>query len=170
MHGARITIVLTDKVTKIVPALWPDHRGIVEELFREYSNSIGVDICFQGFEQELVNLPGKYADPYGCVLLAFVEDKLAGCGALRPLDNATCEMKRLYVRSEWRGHQIGRRLVESLVVFAKTAGYAQLRLDTLHTMHTARALYQSLGFQPIAPYYDNPLDAVVYLELKLAGN
>ena len=76
---------------------------MVEKLFREYSNSIGVDICFQGFEQELANLPGKYAEPKGCVLLAFVDDKLAGCGALRPLDAATCEMKRLYVRSAFRG-------------------------------------------------------------------
>ena len=142
---------------------------MVEELFREYSNSIGVDICFQGFEQELANLPGKYAAPNGCVLLAFVEDKLAGCGALRPLDEATCEMKRLYVRSAFRGHHIGRTLVESLIDVAKVAGYEKMRLDTLQTMQAAQTLYLSLGFQPIAPYYDNPLDAVVYLELQLAG-
>ena len=142
---------------------------MVEELFREYSNSIGVDICFQGFEQELANLPGKYAAPNGCVLLAFVEDKLAGCGALRPLDEATCEMKRLYVRSAFRGHHIGRTLVESLIDAAKVAGYEKMRLDTLQTMQAAQTLYLSLGFQPIAPYYDNPLDAVVYLELQLAG-
>ena len=142
---------------------------MVEKLFREYSNSIGVDICFQGFEQELANLPGKYAEPKGCVLLAFVDDKLAGCGALRPLDAAICEMKRLYVRSAFRGHHIGRALVESLIDVAKVVGYEKMRLDTLQTMQAAQTLYESVGFQPIAPYYDNPLDAVVYLELKLAG-
>ena len=105
-----------------------------------------------------------------CALpISFLEDKVAGCGALRPLDAATCEMKRLYVRSEFRRHNVGRSLVESLIEAATTAGYAQMRLDTLQTMQAAQALYLSLGFQPIAPYYDNPLDAVVYLELKLAG-
>ena len=169
MPGIRITIVPTN-LPKITPAVWPEHRNVVEELFREYSSSIGVDICFQGFEQELANLPGKYAAPQGCVLLAFVDGKLAGCGALRPLDAATCEMKRLYVRSEFRGHHLGRALVESLVDVAKVVGYEKMRLDTLQTMQAAQTLYKSLGFQPIDPYYDNPLDAVVYLELKLAGN
>ncbi len=157
-------------MAKIIPVVWPEHRNIVEELFREYSNSIGVDICFQGFEQELANLPGKYAAPGGCVLLAYADDNVAGCGALRPLDAATCEMKRLYVRSEFRGHHLGRALVESLIDVANAAGYQKMRLDTLQTMKAAQALYLSFGFQPIAPYYDNPLDAVVYLELKLAGN
>ncbi len=168
MPGIRITTVPTN-LPKITPAVWPEHRNVVEELFREYASSIGVDICFQGFEQELANLPGKYAAPQGCVLLAFVEGKLAGCGALRPLDVATCEMKRLYVRSEFRGHHFGRNLVESLIDVAKVVGYEKMRLDTLQTMQAAQTLYESVGFQPIAPYYDNPLDAVVYLELKLAG-
>ena len=141
----------------LLEASWPGHCPLVVELFREYANSIGVDICFQGFEQELAALPGKYAAPDGCVLLAVEDTSSVGCVALRPLAEGICEMKRLYVRPNYRGRQVGRLLADAVIAKAKAAGYSALRLDTLTTMKAAQAMYASLGFKPIAPYYHNPL-------------
>ena len=152
---------------RIVEAAWPDHRETVVAMFREYAASINADICFQGFEEELASLPGKYACPAGCVLLAFVNDDLAGCGAMRPLAEGACEMKRLYVRPGFRGRDIGRELAEALIEKARVAEYQTMRLDTLATMTTAQALYATLGFKPTAAYYNNPIAGTVYLELAL---
>ena len=137
------------------------------ELFLEYAAWLKVDLCFQGFDQELAALPGKYAPPQGRLLLAGAEGELAGCIALRPLEPGMGEVKRLYVRPAFRGRGIAKKLAEELIAAARAIGYARLRLDTLAFMREAAALYRSLGFVDIAPYYDNPLPGVVYMELKL---
>lgn len=139
----------------------------VRTLFEEYAASLDVDLCFQGFPAELAGLPGDYAPPSGCLLLARVLGAPAGCVAMRPLEPGLCEMKRLYVRPGFRGAGVGRRLVEAVVDAARTAGHGSMRLDTLATMASAQALYRSLGFQPIAPYRHNPLPGTTFLELTL---
>lgn len=142
-------------------------RGI----FREYAASLQVDLCFQDFATELAELPGVYAAPRGMLLMAFVGDALAGCCALRPLDAAdyanACEMKRLYVRPDFRKSGIGRGLAEAALDNARLAGYACVLLDTLDEMESARALYQDLGFEEIPPYYHNPIEGAHYLKVDL---
>ena len=139
----------------------------VRGLFREYAAWLQVDLCFQGFEEELAGLPGGYAPPMGGLWLAHVDGALAGCAALRPLDRGRGEMKRLWVRESFRGLRLGRRLAETVIAAGREAGYQRLCLDTLSFMDTARALYGQLGFTEIPAYYDNPLDDVRYLELPL---
>jgi len=139
----------------------------VRELFTEYANSIDVDLCFQSFDRELVELPGRYASPEGRMLLAFEEEQAAGCAALRKIGDGICEMKRLYVRPPFRGKRLGRALASEIIAAAKEIGYERMRLDTLNSMKEAIALYESLGFQRIAPYYDNPSGCAVFMELKL---
>jgi ribosomal protein S18 acetylase RimI-like enzyme len=153
-----------------------DSSGKIElarEMFREYAAQLGVDLCFQDFERELRELPGKYAPPAGRLLLAYDfaggDRKSAGCGALRPIDSTICEMKRLYVRPEFRGRGLGRALTESLIATAREIGYAAMRLDTLPTMHEAHALYRRLGFREIAPYYASPVPGSFFLELDLGA-
>lgn len=140
-------------------------------LLREYAQSLAVDLCFQGFEEELDGLPGPYAAPRGALLVARVDGQLAGCCALRPLDNVdyanACEMKRLYVRPAFRQWGIGRMLAEAILDAARQAGYACVLLDTLSDMETARALYQDMGFEEIPPYYHNPIAGAHYLRVKL---
>ena len=141
------------------------------ELFREYAQGLGVDLCFQGFEQELQSLPGDYAAPRGTLLLARVDGAVAGCCALRPLDDCDYpdagEMKRLYVRKAFRGFGLGRQLVEATLDAARQGGYACVLLDTLDDMEAARALYEDLGFQAIEPYYHNPIAGAHYLKVDL---
>ncbi|MDJ0785042.1 MAG: GNAT family N-acetyltransferase [Desulfosarcinaceae bacterium] len=139
----------------------------VRQLFREYEALLDVDLCFQHFEAELANLPGKYAPPSGELLIAIDGRRLVGCVAVRKLDEAVCEMKRLFVRPEARGKGLGRRLATEIIAVARQLGYALMRLDTLDTLTAAMHLYETLGFRRTAPYYDNPLSGVVYWELAL---
>jgi ribosomal protein S18 acetylase RimI-like enzyme len=145
----------------------PADLALIRELFLEYARSIEVDLCFQNFNQELATLPGRYAAPTGCLLLAFRENEPAGCVAVRGLEGGICEMKRLYVRPGFRRHGGGRLLAEGVIAAARRAGYTAMRLDTLSSMEAAIALYRSLGFRPIAPYYDNPSGLAVFMELDL---
>lgn len=137
-------------------------------LFREYQQFLDVDLCFQGFERELVTLPGKYAPPSGAILLAEHEGEIAGCVAVRLLKGNICEMKRLYVKDEFRGLSAGRKLAEAIITKAKQLGYKKMQLDTLQRLDRAIGLYTKLGFKEITPYYVNPLDEVVYWELDLS--
>ena len=142
----------------------------VRRLFRAYAEWLGVDLCFQGFEQELAELPGRYAPPAGRLLLARVAGEAVGAVGLRPLERGICEMKRLWVEPGFGGRGIGRALAEAVVAAARAIGYERMRLDTIPVrMPAAQHLYRSLGFAPIPPYYHNPLDGVVMLELRLAA-
>lgn len=148
-----------------------DELDTVREIFREYARGLGVDLCFQSFDQELASLPGDYASPRGALLLARVDGEVAGCCALRPLDSAdypnAAEMKRLYVRKAFRGFGLGRSLAEAVLDAARQAGYASVLLDTLDDMEAARALYVELGFEEIPPYYHNPIPGAHYLKVDL---
>jgi putative acetyltransferase len=149
----------------------PQDLDSVRALIREYAESLGIDLCFQGLEEELARLPGDYAPPGGALLIAHVDGMLAGCCALRLLDNVdyvnACEMKRLYVRPAYRGLGLGRLLAEGILDAARQSGYTSLLLDTLSDMETARALYQELGFEEIPPYYHNPIPGAHYLRVRL---
>jgi putative acetyltransferase len=143
----------------------------VRDIFREYARGLGVDLCFQQFDRELASLPGDYAQPRGKLMLATVNGEVAGCCAVRPLDSGdypnACEMKRLYVRPQFRGLGLGRQLVEEAMEAAREAGYASVLLDTLDDMEAARGLYGDLGFAEIPPYYDNPIPGAHYLKADL---
>ena len=154
----------------ITPAS-PEELEAVRAIFLEYADSLGVDLCFQQFDDELATLPGEYAPPRGALFLASVDGEVAGCCALRPLDTAdypnAAEMKRLYVRKPFRNFGLGRQLAEATLDAAREAGYASVLLDTLDEMETARALYEELGFQEIPPYYHNPIAGAHYLKATL---
>ena len=146
----------------------PQEFPTVRILFQEYAESLGFSLQSQNFSTELEELPGKYAPPGGCILLAMVDDLHAGCVALRPLADRACEMKRLYVRPQHRKIGLGRALAVRAIAEAQALGYSAIRLDTLPSaMPQAVALYCALGFQPIPPYWNNPLHGVEYMELKL---
>jgi GNAT superfamily N-acetyltransferase len=152
---------------RIAPAETPADFKQARILFREYIESLEVDLSFQDVERELASLPGKYAAPQGVILLARRANIAMGCGALRPLAAGICEMKRLYVRREARGEKLGRLIAEALLAHARNAGYERVRLDTLAPMQRAQALYASLGFRTIAPYTGNPLPGTRFLERVL---
>lgn len=160
------------EVSLIQPARFPQDLEIVRALFREYAASLNFDLCFQGFEEELASLPGKYAPPAGAVFLALRNGEPLGCVALRPIVNGDCEMKRLFVRPAARGEKLGRRLAERVCQQARDAGYARICLDTVESMREARALYASLGFREIDPYVFNPLAGAKYMarELQSGGH
>jgi ribosomal protein S18 acetylase RimI-like enzyme len=142
----------------------------VAQLFAAYAAALGIDLGYQDFETELASLPGKYAPPFGALLLARdVAGRPVGCVALRSLaDAGACEMKRLYVAPEGRGHGLGKGLLEAVLGEARQIGYREIRLDTLPTMIAAQALYRARGFEPIAPYYDTPVAGTAFLRLRLS--
>ena len=141
----------------------------MRRLFLEYQSALGISLCFQNFDAELAALPGDYAPPDGCLRLARYKEEIAGCIALRKLSDGICEMKRLYVRPEYRGAKIGKALAEAVIEDARRIGYGCMRLDTLPHLEAALSLYTSLGFQEIPPYHDYPMRAV-FMELTLAKN
>ena len=136
-------------------------------LFREYEAWIEVDLCFQSFEKELADLPGKYAPPDGRLLLAYHDGQLAGCVALRKIEDGVCEMKRLFVRPAFHGKGLGRNLLEAILSEARDLAYKRMRLDTLPPrMNKAIGLYRAFGFREIEPYYDNPVPGALFMELE----
>jgi putative acetyltransferase len=149
----------------------PRELDTLRDIFREYARGLGVDLCFQQFDEELATLPGDYAAPRGALFLATVDGQVAGCCALRPIEGTdypnAAEMKRLYVRDAFRGLGLGRQLVEATLDAARQAGYACVLLDTLDDMEAARALYEDLGFADIPPYYHNPIPGAHYLKADL---
>ena len=152
---------------RIVPAHSSEQLPMVRELFTEYANSIEVDLCFQGFSKELAELPGDYAPPAGRLFVAYEANAPVGCVALRKIDEDICEMKRLYVRPSARGTGLGRQLAKLVIEGAREIGYQKMRLDTLASMKPAIALYESLAFHRIEPYYHNPSGCAVFMELRL---
>jgi putative acetyltransferase len=151
----------------IIPGHSADRLPEVRTLFTEYAESLGFDLCFQGFDRELRDLPGEYEPPTGSLLLAVGEGGAEGCVALRRLDGQTSEMKRLYVRPPARGSGLGRRLALAIIAEARRIGYARMRLDTVPSMKGAIGLYQRLGFRRIAPYRPNPIEGALFMELNL---
>lgn len=158
-----------------IALITPENGDLVEatrNIFREYAASLGIDLNFQNFDEELAALPGDYAAPAGQLLLALVDGEIAGCGAIRPLLDAdypnACEMKRLYVRPVFRRFGLGRLIAQRLLDDARRAGYSEMLLDTLDDMESARELYASLGFEATTPYYYNPIPGAHYLKARLA--
>ncbi len=146
----------------------PAQIAQVRELFLEYAKSLGFSLCFQSFDQELAELPGDYAPPAGRLLLAEYKGEPAGCVALHKLDAKICEMKRLYLRPQFRGKGLGRALAETVIAEARGIGYQRMRLDTVEpAMKDAVGLYRQLGFKEIAPYRPNPIAGAMYMELEL---
>jgi len=140
----------------------------IRELFAEYVEWLGINLCFQNYEKELAELPGDYAPPTGRLLIAYEDQEVAGCIALRNLGDGVCEMKRLYVRPAFRGERLGWKLVELVLEEARTIGYERIRLDTLPgKMDRAIAMYRTLGFKDIDPYYHNPVTGAAFMELVL---
>jgi ribosomal protein S18 acetylase RimI-like enzyme len=145
----------------------PDEIAVARTLFEEYAEALGIDLCFQGFSDEVANLPGLYAPPRGRLLIAWVNDAAAGCVALRPVADDVCEMKRMYVRPAFRGQGVGKHLAETIIAEARQIGYASMRLDTLPSMNAATELYEALGFVRRSTYYDTPLKDTIFMELVL---
>jgi carbonic anhydrase len=158
-------------LTRIIRADSADDIDHARELFKEYEAWLEVDLCFQSFEKELAELPGKYAPPDGRLLLAIDDGKIAGCAALRKIDDGVCEIKRLFLRSEFRGQGLGRSLAKAIIQEAKEIRYERMRLDTLPPkMNDAIALYRSLGFKEIEAYYNNPVPGAKFMELDLVSD
>lgn len=168
---------MASKAFVIAPASSPKHLAVVSQLFQAYAESLGIDLSFQDFATELAGLPGKYASPTGCLLLARdgTSGIALGCVALRPVASSRvtgkcCEMKRLFVPPAGRGTGVGRALVEAVVREASALGYERVYLDTLASMAAAQGLYRSLGFVDCEPYYNTPLGDTVFLRLTLRGD
>jgi putative acetyltransferase len=155
-------------MVRLFPARTTEDLSRARILFEEYASSLHFDLDFQNFEKELAGLPGGYGQPEGRLLLAWVQDQVAGCAALRKIDREICEMKRLYVRPSFRRLGVGRVLALAIIQEARKIGYSRMRLDTVPSMKDAQVLYQSLGFQIIPPYCHNPVPGALFLELNLA--
>ena len=156
------------KVLTFTQAESPAQIAQARELFLEYAESLGFSLCFQNFDQELAGLPGDYAPPEGRLLLIGHEDQLAGCVALHKLEANICEMKRLYLRPQFRGKGFGRALANRIIADAHQIGYQRMRLDTVEpVMKDAVAMYRKLGFKEVAPYRPNPMAGAIYMELEL---
>lgn len=153
---------------ELVPAAESARIKDARTIFREYEKWLGLDLCFQNFEEEMLTLPGKYAPPEGRLILAYKDGELSGGIALRKIEDGICEMKRLYLRENARGSGIGSALIEKLISEAGTIGYKKMRLDTFPPkMEKAVKLYESHGFYEIPPYYENPYEGVLYMEKML---
>ncbi|MDF3053294.1 MAG: hypothetical protein K0S19_1399, partial [Geminicoccaceae bacterium] len=166
----RRAVAAGEGMLSIIDASSEDQLRHTRSLFQEYADSLGIDLCFQDFAEELSTLPGSYARPRGRLLLACWNDAVAGCVALRPLENGTCEMKRLYVRPDYRALSVGRSLVERVIQEAREECYIRMPLDSLPTMTAALRHYPRLGFREVPPYRVNPVEGAVFLELQLAGD
>jgi ribosomal protein S18 acetylase RimI-like enzyme len=153
---------------RIARAESPADIAAVRALFLEYARSLGFSLCFQGFDRELAALPGAYAPPRGRLLLATLGNEVAGCVGLQPLDGERCEMRRLYLRPDFRRRGVGRRLAETAVAEARAIGYRRIALETLESMHAARSLYASLGFRNDAARETDSASGVIRAELDLA--
>jgi putative acetyltransferase len=154
----------------LIQAVTSEQIGQARDLFKEYAASLEINLCFQNFAEELAELPGEYVPPHGRLLLAVENKKVAGCIALRKIGDGICEMKRLFVRPEFRGQGLGRRLVAAIISEAREIGYERMRLDTLPgKMDQAIALYRSIGFKEIEPYYQNPVPGAKFMELRFAS-
>ena len=152
---------------QICQATTAEQIAAIRSLFQEYAAWLRIDLCFQGFANELTTLPGSYAPPRGCLLLATGTDGPAGCVALRPAGDTVCEMKRLFVRPSYQSHGLGRAMAQRVIAEAQGIGYSTMILDTLPFMHRAIRLYEALGFVRRPPYYDSPLQETVFMELHL---
>lgn len=149
---------------EIREATCADDIAIAADLFREYQTWLDVDLCFQDFEAELLNVAEMYAQPRGIIYIASVNGEDVGVGALRPVSGDRCEMKRVYVRESARGLGVGKCIIDMLIARGQQAGYETMVLDTLPKLEMAQAIYRALGFRKIPPYYNNPLPGVVYFE------
>ena len=154
---------------QIIRAHSAAHMEAIRELFTEYSRSLDVDLCFQGFARELAELPGRYGPPDGRLILMIEGGLNAGCVGLRKISDGVCEMKRLYLRPEFRRKGAGRVLANASIDAAREIGYERMRLDTLPLMKEAIGLYRSLGFREIEPYYNNTSAGAIFMELNLSG-
>jgi putative membrane protein len=169
LESAPDTTSSVEQMIKLRPAVTDADLAAIRELFVEYSQSLGFSLSFQNFDQEYAHLPGKYAAPRGRLLLAEVDGRTAGCIALRPLEEGVCEMKRLFVRPQYRGLRLGRQLAEAVISEAKEIGYHAMRLDTVEDkMQSAVALYRKLGFREIEAYTANPMAGAKFMQLDLA--
>lgn len=138
-----------------------------KELIREYAQSLEFDLGFQDFDQEMENFPGQYASPKGCLYIALDENQPIGCVAVRDFGQGICEMKRLYVKPNFRGQKVGKLLADVVIKAARDMGYDYIRLDTIPSMKQANMLYNSLGFKQIVPYRFNPIEGATFFELNL---
>jgi ribosomal protein S18 acetylase RimI-like enzyme len=152
---------------KIVQAGTTEEVAQARALFEEYAASLDFDLHFQNFQEELAGLPGDYAGPHGCLLLAWHGDQVAGCVALRKIEGDISEMKRLYVRPAFRNRGAGKSLARTIIAEARKRGYSRMRLDTVPAMKGAQYLYESLGFKRIPPYRHNPIPGAAFMELIL---
>ena len=155
---------------KLIQAQSESDIQAARKLFEEYAAWLGLNLCFQNFEKELAELPGDYAPPDGRLFLAVENDQIAGCIAVRKIGEGICEMKRLFVRPEFRGTGLGHQLTETVIKTARQMGYSRMRLDTLPgKMDRAIAMYRGWGFKDIDPYYNNPVEGAAFMELDLSN-